>query len=61
MKKDKRGNGERVTIIDYAPSMGDGGGDGKPSQLKVGFEGALSLGADDVSGILIVSAQSAIF
>ena len=35
--------------------------DGKPSQLKVGFEGALSLGADDVSGVLIVSAQAAIF
>jgi hypothetical protein len=60
-QKEKKGNGERVTIIDYAPSMGDSEGDGKPSQLKVGFEGALSLGADDVSGILIVSAQSAIF
>jgi type II secretory pathway component GspD/PulD (secretin) len=59
-QKEKRGNGERVTIIDYAPSMGEGG-DGRPSQLKVGFEGALSLGADDVSGTLIVSAQTAIF
>jgi hypothetical protein len=59
-QKEKKGNGERVTIIDYAPTMGDSG-DGKPSQLKVGFEGALSLGADDVSGVLIVSAQSAIF
>jgi type II secretory pathway component GspD/PulD (secretin) len=59
-QKEKKGNGERVTIIDYAPSMGEGG-DGRPSQLKVGFEGALSLGADDVSGILIVSAQTAIF
>jgi type II secretory pathway component GspD/PulD (secretin) len=59
-QKEKKGNSERVTIIDYAPSMGDSG-DGKPSQLKVGFEGALSLGADDVSGVLIVSAQTAIF
>jgi type II secretory pathway component GspD/PulD (secretin) len=59
-QKEKKGNGERVTIIDYAPPMGDSG-DGKPSQLKVGFEGALSLGADDVSGVLIVSAQAAIF
>src|SRR6478736_3263788 len=40
--------------------MGEGG-DGRPSQLKVGFEGALSLGADDVSGTLIVSAHAAIF
>jgi len=59
-QKEKKGNSERVTIIDYAPSMGEGG-DGRPSQLKVGFEGALSLGADDVSGTLIVSAQTAIF
>ena len=59
-QKEKKGNSERVTIIDYAPSMGDGG-DGRPSQLKVGFEGALSLGADDVSGTLIVSAHAAIF
>ena len=59
-QKEKKGASERVTIIDYAPSMGDSG-DGKPSQLKVGFEGALSLGADDVSGVLIVSAQTAIF
>lgn len=56
---DKRATAERITIIDY-PGGGDDS-DSRPSPIKVGFDGALSLGADDVSGVLIVSAQSAIF
>ena len=32
-------------------------GSDRPSPVKIGFDGALSLGADDVSGVLIVSAQ----
>jgi type II secretory pathway component GspD/PulD (secretin) len=59
-KGDKRGGAERVTIIDYPGSSSDDG-DSRPSQIKVGFDGALSLGADDVSGMLIVSAQKGIF
>ncbi len=58
-KGDKRASAERVTIIDY--SGGGDDGDSRPSQIKLGFDGALSLGADDVSGILIVSAQKGIF
>ncbi len=57
-KGEKRPSAERVTIIDYGSS---GDGDSRPSQIKIGFDGALSLGADDVSGILIVSAQQGIF
>jgi type II secretory pathway component GspD/PulD (secretin) len=59
-KGDKRPSAERVTIIDY-PGGSSGDSEGRPSQIKVGFDGALSLGADDVSGILIVSAQKGIF
>ena len=59
-KGDKRPTAERVTIIDY-PGGDSDDSDSRPSQIKVGFDGALSLGADDVSGILIVSAQKGIF
>ncbi|HEX5471078.1 MAG TPA: secretin N-terminal domain-containing protein, partial [Lacipirellulaceae bacterium] len=58
-QKDKRGAAERVTIIDY-PGSGDNDNE-RPSPLKVGFDGALSLGADDVSGVLLVSAQQGVF
>jgi type II secretory pathway component GspD/PulD (secretin) len=59
-QKDKRGRSERVTIIDY-PGASSGEGNDRPSPLKISFDGALSLGPDDVSGVLIVSAQPGIF
>ncbi|HVT27381.1 MAG TPA: secretin N-terminal domain-containing protein, partial [Lacipirellulaceae bacterium] len=59
-QKDKRGNTERVTVINYGGSGGDESDD-RSSSVKLGFDGALSLGADDVSGVLIVSAQQGIF
>lgn len=59
-KGDKRPTAERVTIIDY-PGASSDDGDSRQSSIKLGFDGALSLGADDVSGILIVSAQQGIF
>jgi len=60
-KRDDRTSTERMTVINYG-----GGGDGgdkndRPSPVKIGFDGALSLGADDVSGVLIVSAQKVLF
>jgi type II secretory pathway component GspD/PulD (secretin) len=58
-QRQQREAAERVTVINYGGSSSDD--DDRPSPLKVGFDGALSLGADDVSGILIVSAQRAIF
>ncbi len=58
-QKDKRASAERVTIIDY-PGSSDNSND-RPSPVKVGFDGALSLGADDVSGVLLVSAQQGVF
>jgi hypothetical protein len=57
-QKDKKRGAEHVTIIDYGGS-GDDSGD-RPSAVKVHFDGALSLGADDISGVLIVSAQQAL-
>jgi type II secretory pathway component GspD/PulD (secretin) len=56
----QRTSAERVTVINYGGSSSGSDSD-RPSPLKVGFDGALSLGADDVSGILIVSAQKGIF
>jgi hypothetical protein len=58
-QKDKRASAERVTVINYGGSSG--GDDDRSSSVKLGFDGALSLGADDVSGVLIVSAQQGIF
>ena len=40
---------------------GDSNSGDRPAAMKVGFDGALSMGADDVSGVLIVSAQKGIF
>jgi type II secretory pathway component GspD/PulD (secretin) len=58
-QRQEREAAERVTVINYGGSSSDDSD--RPSPLKVGFDGALSMGADDVSGILIVSAQRAIF
>ena len=56
----ERSSAERMTVINYGGSDSSSSGD-RPSPMKVGFDGALSLGADDVSGVLIVSAQKGIF
>ena len=58
----KQGAGpkESVTIIRYRSSSGDDGSK-KTAPLKVGFEGALSIGVDEVANMLIVSAHEAIF
>lgn len=60
-QKDKKTTAERVTVINYGGGGSSGDDDQRSSSVKVGFDGALSLGADDVSGVLIVSAQQAIF
>ena len=59
-QKGERSSAERMTVINYGGSGDSSSGD-RPSPMKVGFDGALSLGADDVSGVLIVSAQKGIF
>ena len=49
-----------VTVIRFSP--GGNSDDGKRSApIKVGFQGALSLGADDTSNIVLVSAQKDVF
>ena len=61
-KKDQGSSRESVTVIRYNSGGGEGEGAGqKTAPLKVGFEGALSIGADDVSNVLLVSAQEEIY
>ncbi len=50
-----------ITILRYSPGSGSGQGSNKQTPVKVGFQGALSLGADDVSNIVLVSAQKEVF
>ena len=61
-KKEQGSSRESVTVIRYNNGGGEGDGAGqKTAPLKVGFEGALSIGADDISNVLFVSAQEEIF
>jgi hypothetical protein len=61
-KKEQGSSRESVTVIRYNSGGGEGDGAGqKTAPLKVGFEGALSIGADDVSNVLLVSAQEEIY
>ncbi len=60
-QKEKKASAERVTVINYGGQSGGGDDDSRSSSIKLGFDGALSLGADDVSSVLIVSAQQGIF
>jgi hypothetical protein len=49
---------ERVTVIRY----GDGSASSKrPSPVKVGFEGALSVGVDDISNTILISVQEELY
>jgi type II secretory pathway component GspD/PulD (secretin) len=47
---------ERMTVIRYG-SGGGSEGSRRPTPMKVGFEGALSIGVDEVSNTLLVSVQ----
>ncbi len=58
-KKEQRASQERVTVIRYGNESGDG--DKRSAPVKVGFEGALSVGVDDISNTLIVSVQEELF
>jgi hypothetical protein len=50
---------ERVTVIRYGD--GSGGGSKRASPVKVGFEGALSVGVDDISNTILISVQEELF
>lgn len=52
---------ESTTIIRYGGASGDSDGAKKSAPMKVGFEGALSIGVDDIANVLIVSAQEELF
>jgi type II secretory pathway component GspD/PulD (secretin) len=61
-KKEDAANQERTTIIRYGGFGSDDSGDTKrPTPVKLGFEGALSVGVDEISNMLIVSVQEELF
>jgi len=61
-KKEDAANQERTTIIRYGGFSGDESSDQKrPTPVKLGFEGALSVGVDEISNMLIVSVQEELF
>lgn len=50
-----------ITVLRYSPFASSDEGTKRSAPVKVGFQGALSLGADDVSNIVLVSAQKEVF
>lgn len=54
-------SGSGVTILSYSRNSGSSNDTKRSAPVKVGFQGALSLGADDVSNIVLVSAQREVF
>jgi hypothetical protein len=59
-EQQRRGSSqERVTVIRYGDGSGSGGK--RPSPVKVGFEGALSVGVDDISNTILVSVQEELY
>ena len=48
-----------MTVIRYGD--GSSGGNQRPSPVKVGFEGALSIGVDDISNTLLISVQEELY
>jgi hypothetical protein len=50
---------ERVTVIRYGDGSGSGGK--RQSPVKVGFEGALSVGVDDISNTILISVQEELY
>jgi len=59
-KRAQSANQERVTVIRYGDS-GSEEGNKRPSPVKVGFEGALSVGVDEIANMLIISVQEELF
>jgi len=59
-KRQQSAQQERVTVIEYGQPSSDGSSK-RPSPVKIGFEGALSVGVDDISNMLIVSVQEELF
>lgn len=63
--EEKKGAGtarETTTVIRYGPETGSGDDDKrKPTPVKVGFQGALSVGVDEISNTIIISVQEELF
>jgi type II secretory pathway component GspD/PulD (secretin) len=58
----KSGSGSSgVTVLRFGLGGNSDNSTKKTAPVKVGFQGALSLGADDVSNIVLVSAQQEVF
>jgi hypothetical protein len=60
-KKEQAANQERVTVIRYGGMDSGDGGQKRPTPVKLGFEGALSVGVDEIANMLIVSVQEELF
>jgi type II secretory pathway component GspD/PulD (secretin) len=60
-KKEQAANQERTTIIRYGGGGSDDEGSKRPTPVKLGFEGALSIGVDEIANVLVISAQEEIF
>jgi type II secretory pathway component GspD/PulD (secretin) len=60
-KKEQAANQERTTIIRYGGGGSDDDGSKRPTPVKLGFEGALSIGVDEIANVLVISAQEEIF
>jgi type II secretory pathway component GspD/PulD (secretin) len=60
-KKDQGSNRESVTVIRYGGSEAGGDDNKRGAPAKVGFDGALSIGVDEIANMLVISAQEEIF
>lgn len=62
--EDKKGSSsakETTTIIRYGPESGGSDTAKRPTPVKVGFQGALSVGVDEISNTIIISVQEELF
>ncbi len=61
-QKDRGATTERVTMIRYGSSdSSDNSSSQRPSPVKVGFEGALSVGVDEIANVIIISVQEELY
>ncbi|WP_442485327.1 secretin N-terminal domain-containing protein [Aeoliella sp. SH292] len=61
-KKGATSSRETTTVIRYGQGGGDSSEDAKkPKPVKVGFQGALSVGVDEISNTIVISVQEELF
>jgi type II secretory pathway component GspD/PulD (secretin) len=60
-KKGATSSRETTTVIRYGQGGDSGDESKKPKPVKVGFQGALSVGVDEVSNTIVISVQEELF